>query len=149
MINFNSSALYVLPSYYVQQVLSQTLGQHLVRMTLQLPSNFSSNSYLNLTASMESRRAGPEERVLVHLHVINYREVPSALFFELEGFPEFHSTVEVTTLWAPFGNVGNDLEHPQRVHPAQSQLTVPTPQRFEYTVKEWSLTVLTLSSLYS
>jgi len=142
LLNFDSSRLYALPSYYMQQMFMEAAGDFSLRSYLEAQnSTFGSSESGGVTMATAAWQG---EDLVIKL--ASYSSSSTALNIELKGFTGMSSvasTFQVLTS-ASGPNASNTLLQPEEVVPTTSKVAVSTGNSFTLQVPAWSVAVLRL-----
>lgn len=136
LINFDSSSLYALPSYYMQTMFRESAGDVLVASELK------SSSVTMATATLANAADGKADLII---KLASYSENVTDLTINLQGLrcASAGSVAAVEVLSSAAGpDAANTLAHPTFVTPTAS--TIAVKDTFTYQVPAWSVTVLRL-----
>ena len=130
LIGYNALNSYGSPSYYAQVMFASCLGDHTADSTL---SGGREKFFYSATVSPKSNRGC--------LKLVNASSAPQSLLLSLNGLGNaVHqgrlSTLKGNTVWAT-----NTIEHPDRIVPLSSALTL-NGERIHHTVPGYSIQVL-------
>lgn len=133
LINFDSSHLFALPSYYMQLMFREAAGDVL------LASYLDSDSVTMATAALEKKSHGKTD---VIIKVASYGANATELTINLHGLTPMDSFGIVNVLTSAAGpDAANTLANPTFVTPTTSKVEVKATS-FTFEVPAWSVSVL-------
>jgi alpha-L-arabinofuranosidase len=133
LINFDSSCVYGLPSYYVQKMFSENRGD------VVLPVSIAASQPLYVVAG----RVDPTKEIV--LKVVNTANTPQETEWNIEGVDGIQADAKAIVLTSGNPADENTLDAPQRVSPVMQ--SVPNAGKtFRHTFPAQSVTVLRLKT---
>ena len=147
LINFNSSHLYVLPSYHVQQMFARAIGTSTLSASWSAAHGVSSGSTSHSaadgilsTAASVSARDGR-----IHIKVVNYADCHRSLHVSLASWEPYKVSKAVANLLsAPSPDARNSLSEPQLISPKPWPIVHSCTTCIQLELPPWSLVVLTV-----
>ena len=140
LINFDSTRVYGLPSYYVQKMFSENRGDVVLPTSVEVLANGSSQPALHVVAG---RIEASKEIVLKVVNVSNAAQDTELDVRGIEGIQAVGKSIVLTS-----GNSAdeNTLDAPQKVSPVTKAIDNAAP-KFRYTFPRQSVTVLRLQTV--
>lgn len=138
LINFDSSRLYALPSYFMQLMLRDAAGDFALSSTLSTPTGGGAGGVTMATAAMQGND--------ILVKVASYSANATALDIKLDGFADTSDAdgkLQVLTS-AAGPDASNTLTDPEFVVPVQSSIS--TSNSFKLQIPAWSVSVLRITT---
>ena len=134
LINFNSSASFALPSYYLQRMFRRARGDYTVASAAQ-------GSDLTMAVATVNASAG-----LLHVKLVNYDAAPHTVSCALSGFAGLGSSADWEILTSSDGAAAqNTLDGPTHVATASMPAVSLLPNAsFTVQLPAWSASVITV-----
>jgi len=137
LINFDSSRLYALPSYFMQVMLRDAAGEFALDSSLSIPTGGAVGGVTMATAAMQGNE--------ILVKVASYSANATALDIKLDGFVDTSEVGKLQVLTSAAGpNASNTLTDPEFVVPVQSSIS--TSNSFTLQIPAWSVSVLRITT---